>query len=174
MNATSDHVIVKTFAEKHNLCLPLKNQEDFIGFNEKLQADDEFRKEFVNMNDLGVSFFIYEILLHSQSFLFISVFILQVSSLDCLLDRELKLTKSLTNISKKYLSRKVALKYTILRRVPGKSLLKDTIFYDCVLGCYLLLSICSCSIYIYIYIYIDFSLLAVRIQNFLKILYTFH
>lgn len=51
-----------------------------------------------------------------------------------LLDRESVLSKSLTNILKKYLSRDLAMKYTTVRQMPGKTIIKGTLFFDSILG----------------------------------------
>ena len=47
-------------------------------------------------------------------------------------DRELNVTKSLTNIFKKYLSRNVVIKYTAKKRVRDKRIMKGTHFYECI------------------------------------------
>ena len=58
----------------------------------------------------------------------------QSSSLIYLFDRELNVTKSLTKILKKYLSRNVVIKYTAKKKVPGKRIMQETYFYECISG----------------------------------------
>ena len=42
--------------------------------------------------------------------------------------------KSIANIMKKYFSRTFAMQVTVSKQMPNKFIMKDTPFYDCLLG----------------------------------------
>ena len=58
----------------------------------------------------------------------------QMASLYFLLDRENVLTKSVTNILRKFMSRDIALRFTAVKQSLGKLILKDTYFAECLKG----------------------------------------
>lgn len=57
-------------------------------------------------------------------------FCLQISSLNIFLDRGKNLVYSCTSICRKYLSRDVLVKFSVTIRKKGKSLIKETTFYN--------------------------------------------
>ncbi|XP_046489079.1 putative leucine-rich repeat-containing protein DDB_G0290503 [Neodiprion pinetum] len=94
-------------------------QENFISkhnlelpYTEK-EAFDEFNSKLLSNKDFREAF---------------------MKSLVKLFDRDLIASKTLNNILKKYVSRKLAMRHTAMKRMPGKFLMKDTAFFDCLLG----------------------------------------
>lgn len=120
---------VKGFTEEYNLDLPFKEMTDFRLFDMRLGTDSKFRQDFVSLLKASS----LQFLLQFQD-VEISKFVHQMSSLYFLLDRENVLTKSVTNILRKFMSRDVALKFTAVKQSVGKLILKETYFAECLKG----------------------------------------
>lgn len=120
------------FEDKYEFVLPLKSIEDFQSFEQKLSSDENCQKDFVSKP----LFYIF-INIHEFSLMYIMtqlLFVLQAAWLYFAFDKQKNVSKTITNILKKCMSRELALRFTAQKQCAGKIILKGTRFSKRILG----------------------------------------